>query len=59
MIKKKSKRFEKKLNTKERYMQDRLGVWDGHVHTAVFKIDNQQVLKLYSTGNSAQCFVIT
>ena len=21
---------------------DRLGVWDGHVHTVVFKIDNQQ-----------------
>ena len=20
----------------------RLGVWDGHVHTAIFKIDNQQ-----------------
>ena len=22
--------------------KDRLGVWDGHVHTATFKIDNQQ-----------------
>ena len=21
--------------------RDRLGVWDGHVHTAVFKMDNQ------------------
>ena len=22
--------------------RDGLGVWDGHVHTAMFKIDNQQ-----------------
>ena len=22
--------------------KDKLGVWDGHVHTAIFKIDNQQ-----------------
>ena len=21
---------------------DRLGIWDGHVHTAIFKMDNQQ-----------------
>ena len=39
LIKKTSKRFEKKLHTKERYTQDRLGVWDRHVHTAIFKID--------------------
>ena len=31
------------------------GVWDGHVHTAIFKMDNQQVL--YRTWNSAQCHV--
>ena len=23
-------------------MLDRLGIWDWHVHTAVFKMDNQQ-----------------
>ena len=23
-------------------VSDRLGVWDGHVHTVIFKIDNQQ-----------------
>ena len=23
-------------------VEDRLGVWDGHVHTAVFNMDNQQ-----------------
>ena len=22
--------------------RDRLGVWDGHVHTTIFKVDNQQ-----------------
>ena len=22
--------------------RDRWGVWDGHVHTALFKMDNQQ-----------------
>ena len=22
--------------------RDSLGVWDGHVHTTIFKIDNQQ-----------------
>ena len=32
------------------------GVWDGHVHTAIFKMDNQQGL-LCSTWNSAQCYV--
>ena len=36
--------------------RDSQGVWDGHVHTAIFKIDNQQGL-LYSTWNSAQCYV--
>ena len=35
-----------------------LVVWDSHVHTAVFKMDNQQGPTLcYSTGNSAQCYV--
>ena len=23
-------------------IRDRLGVWDSHVHTAIFKMDNQQ-----------------
>ena len=31
--------------------RDSQGVWDGHVHGAIFKMDNQQ---LYSTGNSTQ-----
>ena len=35
--------------------RDSQGVWDGHVHTFVFKVDNQQ--GLYSIGNSAQCYV--
>ena len=38
--------------------RDRLGVWDWHVHTAIFKIDNQQG-PTYSTGNVAQYSVIT
>ena len=33
---------------------DSWGVWDGHVHSAKFNMDNQQDL-LYSTGDSAQC----
>ena len=32
------------------------GVWGGHVHTAIFRRDNQQNL-LYSTGNSDQRYV--
>ena len=32
------------------------GVWDGHVHTAIFKMGNQQE-PMQSTGNSAQCYV--
>ena len=31
------------------------GVWDGQVHTAIFKVDNQQGPTVYSAGNSAQC----
>ena len=33
-----------------------LGVWDGHVHTAIFKMDKQQGTtssQRYSIGNSA------
>ena len=36
--------------------RDSQGVCDGHVHTAIFKMDNQKDL-LHSTGNSAQCYV--
>ena len=36
--------------------KDSQGVWDGHVHTAIFKMDNQQG-PMYSTGNSAQYYV--
>ena len=37
--------------------QDSYGVWDGHVHTAMFKMDNQQGLT-YSTWNSVQCYMV-
>ena len=30
--------------------RDRLGVWDWHVHTAVFKIDNQQKTNCIAQG---------
>ena len=30
--------------------RDRLGVWDSHTHTTIYKQDNNQDL-LYSTGN--------
>ena len=33
-------------------MEGREGVWDGHVHTAIFQMDDQKDL-LYITGNSA------
>ena len=36
--------------------RDSQGVGDGHVHTAIFKIDNQQGHSVY-TRNSAQCYV--
>ena len=29
------------------------GVWNGHVHTAIFQMDSL----LHSTGSSAQCYV--
>ena len=32
--------------------RDRLGVWDWHIQTTMFKITNKDLL--YSTGNSAQ-----
>ena len=35
-----------------------MGVWEGHVHTAIFKTDNQKDL-LYRTENAAQYSVIT
>ena len=31
------------------------GVWDHHIHIAIFKTDNQQVP--YSTRKSAECYV--
>ena len=33
-----------------------MGEWDGHVHTAIFEMIPSKDL-LYSTGNSAQCYV--
>ena len=34
--------------------QDSYRVWDGHVHTAIFKMGNQQG-PTGNTGNSTQC----
>ena len=36
--------------------RDSHGVWEGHIHMAVFKVDHQQGPTV-STGNSAQCYV--
>ena len=37
--------------------RDSWGVWDGHVHTLYLKwITNRDIV--YSTGNSAQCYVV-
>ena len=33
--------------------RDSWGLWDGHVHSVIFKMENQKDL-LYSTGNSAR-----
>ena len=35
--------------------RDSYGVWDGQVHTVIFKMDNQKG-PVYSTGNSAQFY---
>ena len=37
--------------------RDTKGLWEGHEHTAIFKVDSQQRPTVYSTGNSAQCSV--
>ena len=29
-------------------------LWEGHVHIVIFKMDNL----LYTTGNSAQCYMV-
>ena len=42
----------------ERLGKDKLGVWDGHIHTTIDIIDNQKDL-MYRTGNSAQYSVTT
>ena len=36
--------------------RDSLGVWDGHVPTAILKWITNEDLP-YNTGNSAQCYV--
>ena len=38
--------------------RDSQGVWDGHGHTAVFKMENQQG-PAGQPGNSAQCYATT
>ena len=37
--------------------RDKLGVWDYHIHSTIYKIINKDLL--YSTGNSTQYSVIT
>ena len=37
--------------------KDSQGVWEGHVHTAILKLDNKQDLIMYSPWNSTQCYV--
>ena len=37
--------------------EDKLGVWDKHMHTTIYKITNKDLL--YSTGNYTQYIVIT
>ena len=37
--------------------RDKLGVWDQHVHTTIYKVDKHDLL--YSTGNYIQYLVIT
>ena len=36
--------------------RDSWGAGNGHIHTAIFKMDNQQET-IVSRGNSAQCYV--
>jgi len=38
--------------------RDKLGVWDWHTHTTIYKLDNQQ-RPTYSTENSTQYYIIT
>ena len=37
---------------------DRLEVWDWHMHTEVYRMVGQQGPTVYSTGNSTQYYVI-
>ena len=37
--------------------RDKLGIWNGHIHTTIFKINNKDLL--YITGNSAQYSIRT
>ena len=38
--------------------RDRSGVWDWHVHTAIFKVDSQQASTVYQ-GDAAQYSIIS
>ena len=40
-------------------VRDSYGVWDQHVYTGIFKMDNQQGPTVYSTWNFAECYVAT
>ena len=37
--------------------QDSQEGWDAHVHTAIFKVDNQQGPIVQHNGNSISCYV--
>ena len=41
----------------ERWGEDKLGIWEEHIHTTIHKINNKDLL--YSTENYTQYFVIT
>ena len=42
--------------------RDGWGVWNGHLHTAIFSMDKQQgptvPYREQSTGTSAQCYMV-
>ena len=46
----------KNLKKKFLWGRDSQGLWEGHVHTAMFKMDNQQ-RPIVCTWSSAQCYV--
>ena len=45
------------MATKWERGRNKLGVWDSHIYTTMYKLDNQQGSP-FSTGNSTQHFLI-